>query len=127
MKAPLNRPTRNGNLKILCPFLSALQESGVVLNPCAYFSSATRTSCYTNPSKYEFICWDWYYSLLEISQLNAITFEKFADPIIAAQNFCNAIVRMRDGTFITLKNTEAESVHRTLYDRIFEKFFKLYR
>jgi len=71
-------------------------------NPNAYFTSKTDADCRL-PT--------------QIFKLYPIPFELFSDPITAAQNFCNTVVKMRDGTELILENTAVRDVYRHLYAR----------
>jgi len=71
-------------------------------NPNAYFTSKTDADCRL-PT--------------QIFRLNPIPFELFSDPITATQNFCNTVVKMRDGTVLILENTAVGDVYRYLYVR----------
>ncbi len=94
-----HRDARNGNLQRIDRFIHKIPEDQVVLNTQVYFSSKTLEDCRA-PSQF--------------SQLDQVPLDQFAFPFIVAQNYCNALIKMKDGSILTLQHTDAKKVYDSL-------------
>jgi hypothetical protein len=98
----LHKDARNGNLERIDRFIHETLASNAVLNEAVYFSSKTLEDCKASS---------------QISLLDTIPIDAFAFPLIVAQNYCNAMVKMKNNEILTLQHTNAKSVHDSLIFR----------
>ena len=98
----IHRLARQADFPTLHLLLGAQPSNDVVTNPKAFFSETTLQSCISDT---------------QISKLDQIPIEQFAEPITVVQNFCNTMIKMRDKSILILQNTDARSVYEDLCAR----------
>lgn len=100
---PLQRASRSGNVELMGLLVQLVGEK-IKLNHQAFFTAEVLEDCLVRHAE---------------DFLETILVENVAFPLTIAQNYCNVMVRLKDGKILKIPNADAEQVRIFLLEKKF--------